>query len=86
MSLGEVISKFRVENNLTLNQIGEAFGVSRQAVHKWEQDESIPTLENVLRPLANGGEEWAKKLAFDMLNAHAFFTVLIPKNSTETEA
>ena len=42
MTLGEKISKLRVENNFTQEQLAEILGVSRQSVSKWESDVAYP--------------------------------------------
>lgn len=86
--LGELIGSFRAEKNLTLEQVGEAFGVSKQAVSQWEQGETIPALETVIRPLASaaasGTNGWAQDLAIVILNVHPYFYML--NNSTKNES
>ncbi len=42
MSLGERISQLRQENNISQLQLAKSLGVSRQAVSKWENDQSSP--------------------------------------------
>ena len=42
MTLGEKIRACRRKAGLTQEQLAEAVGVSRQAVTKWEQDQSAP--------------------------------------------
>lgn len=48
MKIGENIQKFRKELNLSQEELAERCGVSRQAVTKWEADESIPALEKLV--------------------------------------
>ena len=42
MSIGERITALRKEHNLSQGQLAEALGVSRQAVSKWENDQTAP--------------------------------------------
>lgn len=42
MSVGERIIEFRKAQNITQGKLAEALGVSRQAVSKWENDQSTP--------------------------------------------
>lgn len=42
MKLGENIRLYRTKLNLTQEMLGEAVGVSAQAVSKWESDSSLP--------------------------------------------
>lgn len=49
MTLGEKISKFRKENNITQEQLASVFGVSRQAISKWESDIAYPETDKLLK-------------------------------------
>lgn len=42
MSLSENIRKFRIEKNMTQEQLADRLGVSSQAVSKWETSETYP--------------------------------------------
>ena len=42
MSLGERISQLRQENNISQLQLAQSLDVSRQAVSKWENNQSSP--------------------------------------------
>lgn len=42
MSIGERVSTLRKERDLSQGQLADALGVSRQAVSKWENDQSSP--------------------------------------------
>ncbi len=42
MSIGERISELRKMQNLSQGQLASSLGVSRQAVSKWENDQSAP--------------------------------------------
>lgn len=46
MDLGERISILRKERGLSQEKLGELVGVSRQAVSKWESDQTVPDVEN----------------------------------------
>ena len=47
MSLGENIKTKRSELKLSQEYVAEQLGVSRQAVSKWETDQSEPTAKNL---------------------------------------
>lgn len=48
MKLSENLKTIRKENNLSQEQLAEQLGVSRQAVSKWESDQSYPEMDKVL--------------------------------------
>ncbi|MCI5493289.1 MAG: helix-turn-helix domain-containing protein [Lachnospiraceae bacterium] len=48
MELGYNIQLFRMEKHLSQEELAEKCNVSRQAVTKWEQEESTPTLEKLM--------------------------------------
>ena len=48
MTIGEKISRLRVEANLSQEQLAERISVSRQAVSKWEMDQTLPQIDKVL--------------------------------------
>ena len=48
MTIGKRISKERREKNLSQEYIAERLGVSRQAVSKWETDQSSPDTNNLI--------------------------------------
>jgi len=49
MSIGERIIELRNQCGLTQNQLASALEVSRQAVSKWETDQSNPDSMNLIR-------------------------------------
>lgn len=49
MTLGEQIKRAREERRLTQEQLAEAMEISRQAVSKWEADQSRPTAAKLAR-------------------------------------
>lgn len=48
MNLGEKIQQLRKSAGLSQEQLAEALGVSRQAISKWETDQSVPELDKLL--------------------------------------
>ena len=53
MSLGENIKTKRSELKLSQEYVAEQLGVSRQAVSKWETDQSEPTAKKPYRISSN---------------------------------
>ena len=49
MSIGERISKLRQEAGLSQYELAKVIGVSRQAVSKWENDQTAPDTINLIR-------------------------------------
>ena len=49
MSIGERISELRTQNNMSQYELAKAMDVSRQAVSKWENDQTCPDAMNLLR-------------------------------------
>lgn len=45
--IGDNIKFYRKKNQLTQDDIAEACNVTRQAVSKWENGESLPTVDNL---------------------------------------
>ena len=45
--IGNNIKFYRKKNQLTQDDIAEACNVTRQAVSKWENGESLPTVDNL---------------------------------------
>lgn len=48
MELGKAIQKIRTEAKLTQAQFSEFFGVSQQAVQKWESGQISPDLDKII--------------------------------------
>lgn len=48
MTIGERIQKKRKETGLSQEELGAKLNVSRQAVYKWENDQSLPELNNLI--------------------------------------
>ena len=48
MTLGQRIQELRKQKNLSQEALGEAMGVSRQAISKWEGDLTIPELDKLI--------------------------------------
>ena len=49
MSIGERISTLRKEHNISQVQLAKVLEVSRQAVSKWENDQSSPDTINLIK-------------------------------------
>lgn len=49
MSIGERITSLRKERQISQGQLAQALDVSRQAVSKWETDQSSPDTINLIR-------------------------------------
>ena len=45
--IGDNIKFYRKKNQLTQDDIAEACNMTRQAVSKWENGESLPTVDNL---------------------------------------
>ena len=48
MTLGQRISRYRKQLNISQEELGARLGVSRQAVSKWETGLSVPDMDNLL--------------------------------------
>lgn len=62
MSIGERISTLRQEHNLSQGQLASLLGVSRQAVSKWENDQTSPDTLRLIK-LADALETEVEYLA-----------------------
>ena len=49
MTFGEKLQRLRQQKGLSQDALSEMLGVTRQAVSKWERDETMPEVEKVLR-------------------------------------
>ncbi len=48
MGIGERILRLRIDNGLTQEQLAEKLSVSRQAVSKWEMEQTVPETDKVV--------------------------------------
>ena len=48
MTVAEMIKKTRTEANMTQEEYGAKFGVSRQTVSSWENERSLPDLQMLI--------------------------------------
>ena len=48
MTLGEKITHLRIVNNMSQEALANLLKVSRQSISKWESDESLPQIDNLL--------------------------------------
>ena len=46
--LGDNIKKYRRENKISQEALGEKLGVSRQSISLWENNQTQPSLENIV--------------------------------------
>ena len=46
--IGEKLSKLRKENGISQEELAEKLNISRQAISKWENNESLPDTENLI--------------------------------------
>ncbi len=49
MTIGEKIAHLRSANGLSQEQLAEKLNLSRQSVSKWEMDQALPQIDNVLQ-------------------------------------
>ena len=49
MTVGETIQKYRKERKMSQEELGQLLLVSRQTVSLWEKDQTVPTLDNLMR-------------------------------------
>ena len=49
MTFGEKLQRLRVRKGLSQDALAELLDVSRQAVSKWERDETMPEAEKIIR-------------------------------------
>lgn len=48
MTLGQRIQQLRKEKGMSQEALGDALGISRQAISKWESDLTIPEIDNLI--------------------------------------
>ena len=48
MTIGQRVAQKRKEQGLSQEALGEALGVSRQSVYKWESDSSLPEIDKLI--------------------------------------
>ena len=48
MTVGQRIAQKRKEQQLSQEALGEALGVSRQSIYKWERDQSLPEIDKLI--------------------------------------
>ena len=49
MTVGEIIQKYRKDLNLSQEELGQKLLVSRQTISLWEKDQTVPTIDNLMR-------------------------------------
>ena len=50
------LKKHRADNNLSMQEIGNQLGVTKQAVYSWESGIAVPTAENLAKLVGMFGE------------------------------
>ena len=49
MTVGEKIQKYRKELGMSQEELGQKLLVSRQTISLWEKDQTVPTIDNLIR-------------------------------------
>ena len=49
MTVGEKIQQLRKQNQLSQEELGQQLFVSRQTVSLWENNQTVPTIDNLIR-------------------------------------
>lgn len=49
MTVGEKIQKYRKELGMSQEELGQKLLVSRQTISLWEKDQTVPTIDNLMR-------------------------------------
>ena len=49
MSVGKKIQAYRKQFNFSQEELGQKLLVSRQTVSLWEKDQTVPTVDNLMR-------------------------------------
>jgi len=49
MSVGEKIQRYRKEFRMSQEELGQKLCVSRQTISQWEKDQTVPTIDNLMR-------------------------------------
>jgi len=49
MTLGEKIQVLRKQSGMSQEQLAEHITISRQAISRWELNESVPDIENIVQ-------------------------------------
>lgn len=65
MEIGKQIQKIRKENNLSQEQFGKRFHVTRQTVSNWENEKSYPDLQTLIS-ISDGFDISLDKLLKDL--------------------
>jgi transcriptional regulator with XRE-family HTH domain len=49
MTIGETIQKYRKELEMSQEELGQKLLVSRQTISLWEKNQTVPTIDNLIR-------------------------------------
>ena len=81
MTLGEKIAHLRIVNNMSQEALSVALKVSRQSISKWESDESLPQIDNLLE-IANMFKISTDDLLNDNIVIHRGKKIPVEPNAT----
>lgn len=81
-NISDITKETRIKQDLTLREFGEAVGVSHQAVSRWEQGLSIPTLERLMQ-IIHDYHDWRKEWALAVLDSHPYFNLINGVNDAD---
>lgn len=70
MTVGEKIQKYRKQLGFSQDELGQKLLVSRQTVSLWEKDQTLPTIDNLLRLREIFGIPADEILGFDEENSN----------------
>ena len=48
VAVGERIRYLRTKNRISIKEMQDFFGISRQALNKWEQGRNLPSIDNLI--------------------------------------
>jgi len=70
VNIPTITSETRQKQGFTLQEFGDALGVSKQAVHQWETDEDSPPGAMLLISVAMKCKGWRRDWAWACIEAH----------------
>ncbi len=69
MTISEVVRKYRHDQGMTLEKMGEIFGVTKQAVHSWETGKTTPGSDLLISTILNC-KDWRRDFALSVMDIH----------------
>ena len=67
MTVGEKIQKYRKDLDLSQEELGQKLLVSRQTISLWEKDQTVPTIDNLIRLRETFGVSVDEILGFETI-------------------